>query len=187
MATLRTSFKNTFFLVFWRKNCFARDWRDYGVVWFRDTTCDFPFFLGVALLAAFKKTSFFRVFWRKKCLGRVWRAYVLVWFWGTTRDFSYFFCVVLLAAFYKNMFFCCFCVFFRSKFPDEILGQNNGSASFFRGSCAAARSQPVIGNSRFLTILQRCWSWRCSNSCTFWSSSWCKFGRRQISACYRLI
>ena len=122
MAHLRTSFKNTFFLVFWRKNCFALDWRDYSVVWFRDTTRDFSFFFGVAL------------------------------FW----------------TFFKNVFFRFFRQFFRSEFPDKRAGRNNGFACFFRGSCAATRSQPDVGNSRFLTILQRCWSWRCSNSCTFW-------------------
>ena len=103
LAHLRTSFKNTFFLVFWRKNCFALDWRDYSVVWFRYTTRDFSFFFGVAL------------------------------FW----------------TFSKNVFFCFFRQFFRSEFPDKRAGRNNGFACFFRGSCAALRSQPDVGNSRF--------------------------------------
>ena len=62
VAHLRTSFKNTFFLVFWRKNCFALDWRDYSVVWFRDTTRDFSFFFGVALFWTFWKCVFFVFF-----------------------------------------------------------------------------------------------------------------------------
>ena len=136
VAHLRTSFKNTFFLVFWRKNCFALDWRDYSVVWFRDTT----------------------------------------------RDSLFFFCVVLFWTFLKNVFFRFFRQFFRSDFPDKRAGRNHWFACFFRGSCAATWSQPLIGKSRFLTILQRCWSWRCSHRFTFWSSSWRKFGRRQISA-----
>ena len=99
VATLRTSFKNTFFLVFWRRNCFAPDWRDYGVVWFRDTTRDSLFFcLCGALLDLLKKCFF---------------------------------------VFFNN--------FFRSDFPDTRAGRNHWFACFFRGSCAALRSQPLMG------------------------------------------
>ena len=145
----------------------------------------FPKFLefSCGALSCLSKNKFFPLFLTKKLLWARFACLCTCLILGHHACFFHFFCVALLAAFLKIMCFCCFCVFFRSKFLDEILSQNNGFACFFRGSCAALRSQPDVGNSRFLTILQRCWSWRCSNSCTFWSSSWREFGRRQISAC----
>ena len=139
-------------------------------------------------LSCLLKNKFFPLFLTKKLL---WARFVCLctclilghhaWF------FLFFLCGALSCLLKNHVFLLLLRFFFRSKFLDEILCQNNGFACFFRGSCAALRSQPDVGNSRFSTILQRCWSWRCSNSCTFWSSSWREFWRRQISACYMLF
>ena len=134
-------------------------------------------------LSCLLKNKVFPLFLTKKLLWARFVCLCTCLILGHHAWFFLFFLCGALSCLLKNHVFLLFLrFFFEANFLTRSWAKTMDLLVFFVARVLRCDLSLFKGIHVFLTILQHCWSWRCSHRFTFWSSSWRKFGGRQISA-----